>query len=341
MTEAVRTLLHPFAQGLLPPPGPGRGAFLRAEADAALGAEWRDRLLCEQSLKPAHDALAARGFHAVRRLEGGSFDLVLCLLTKHKAESLANVARAWALLAPGGLLVCAGTKDTGAASVERQLRDALGALGGGLSKNHGRVFWARRDGAATPADFTAWLAAGALQAVPETGALARPGIYGWNKVDEGSRLLAESLPEGLAGRVADLGAGWGYLSLEALRRRPAIARIDLYEAEGLAFEAAEANLARLAPAAPAACHWHDVTAGLPAGAFDWVLTNPPFHSGKATDIDLGRRFVAAAAEALAPGGTLFLVANRHLPYEAAVDAHLKRRRLVAETAAFKVIEARR
>jgi 16S rRNA G1207 methylase RsmC len=34
-----------------------------------------------------------------------------------------------------------------------------------------------------------------------------------------------------------------------------------------------------------------------------------------------------------------MVANRHLPYEAAIDAHLKARQVIAETAAFKVIRA--
>ena len=340
--ESLRVLLLPFAEGLLPMPGGGRGVLLRAEPAPELDAAWRDALVCEQSFKPHHDGLAAAGFRVERRLEDtGRFDAALCLLTKHKAESLANVARAWAMLEPGGVLVCCGAKDSGAASVEKQLRQALGELEGGLSKSHCRVFWARKTAEAMPALLTGWLAEGEARLVPETGFVSRPGLFGWNKVDEGSRLLAEHMPARLSGAVADLGAGWGYLTTELLRRCPKATRIDLYEAEWLALEAARENVGRLSPAIPIGFNWQDVTApGIPRRSYDRVVTNPPFHAGKATEHDLGRAFILAAAEALRPGGTMLLVANRHLPYEAVIEQKFRGKAVLAESSAFKVIEAR-
>ena len=58
----------------------------------------------------------------------------------------------------------------------------------------------------------------------------------------------------------------------------------------------------------------------------FVVMNPPFHDGGAEDKALGQGFIRAAAEMLRPGGTLRLVANRHLPYEAVL------RELFAEVA---------
>jgi pseudouridine synthase len=52
--------------------------------------------------------------------------------------------------------------------------------------------------------------------------------------------------------------------------------------------------------------------------FDVVVTNPPFHVGKATDLDVPQQFIADAHAVLANGGRLFLVANRTLPYEQAI-----------------------
>ena len=51
--------------------------------------------------------------------------------------------------------------------------------------------------------------------------------------------------------------------------------------------------------------------------------NPPFHDGGTEDQALGQAFIRRAAEALRPGGTLWLVANRHLPYEATLSAAFK------------------
>lgn len=332
MSAIAQSLLHPFAAGLLEPPAPGRGFFLRAEP---LEPFWRGLVTCEQSDRPAFDRLRAAGFTATRRLSEGRFELGLVALTKHKAESQANLARAWQLLAPGGMLVAAGAKDSGAASLARELEAAVGPVEA-LSKYHHRILLARRQ---QGPDALPWLEAAELRPVAAIGgAVSRPGIYGWDKIDAGSALLAAQFSPAIQGRVADLGAGWGYLGLQLGRLCPGVTALDAIEAEGLAVEAAEANLTALPQARVL---WQDATAGLEPGAYDWVVMNPPFHSGKATDMDLGRAFVASAAEGLKPGGRLLMVANRHLPYEAELGTRFSAWRVVAEDRAFKVLEARR
>src|SRR3546814_7966293 len=98
----------------------------------------------------------------------------------------------------------------------------------------------------------------------------------------------EHLPADLHGHAADLGAGWGYLSVELLQRCPGITALDLFEAEARALELARVNLAPFATRAKLGFHWHDVTAGL-AQRFDVIVTNPPFHAqGNAARPDIGR-----------------------------------------------------
>lgn len=332
-SDTIRALLHPFAAGLLERAAP---AFcLRAEADPAL-AQWPG-LICEQGFKPHYDALAAQGRAVTPRLEGQGFAVGLVALTKHKAENRANLGRAWQALAEGGLLVAAGAKDAGAAAMAKAVEQAAG-LDGSLSKHHCKLFWTRKQGAG----LDQWAAEAGLRQVAGTGAWSCPGLFNWDKVDPGSALLADHLPADLAGDVADFGAGWGYLSRRMLAGRPGIARLDLYEAEALAVEAARANLSG---DPRARFHWWDLAgappAHAPAVAYDWVVSNPPFHVGKRTDIDLGRAFIINAAKVLKPGGRLLFVANRHLAYEATVDAHFAARQVVAENGAFKVILAKR
>jgi 16S rRNA (guanine1207-N2)-methyltransferase len=85
-------------------------------------------------------------------------------------------------------------------------------------------------------------------------------------------------------------------------------------------------------------HWHDVTTGLP-GPFDAILMNPPFHTGQATDVDLGRAFLKVAFASLKRGGKLLLVANRQLPYEAVLEASGLAWRKTAEDRVYKLLFA--
>ena len=173
--------------------------------------------------------------------------------------------------------------------------------------------------------------------VPGGGFQSRPGVFAWDRVDAASAMLAAALPTDLQGRVADFGAGWGYLSMQALARCPRIASLDLYEADARALALARRNLA--GAAVPAAFHWHDVEAGV-AERFDAIVCNPPFHAlGRGERPDIGRAFIAAAAAALKPGGRLWLVANRHLPYEDALGAGFAQVRIVAQAGGFKIVEA--
>ncbi|WP_337995841.1 class I SAM-dependent methyltransferase [Oleispirillum naphthae] len=335
--NAAAALLTPFSTGLLPFPEGARSLLLRAAADPAL-APWRGGLVCAQGFRPAFNALAAAGFDVRPDApEEGGFATVLCLLSKHKAVALADVARALDLVAEGGLVVCAGAADAGAAAVEKAAARAFGGIGR-LSKHHCRVFWLRRNGPLPPL-CASWRAAAGARPVAAIEAVSAPGVFGWDRIDPGSRLLAGCLDARISGRVADFGAGWGYLCREMLRRCPGIASLDAVEAEAAALAAARLNLAP-PPGVALALRWHDVLAEPGLGPYDWVISNPPFHDGKAGDPEIGRGFIRAARAALAPGGHLLLVANRHLPYESAIDAAFSARAVAAEDSAFKVIEAR-
>ncbi|RME14842.1 MAG: MFS transporter, partial [Alphaproteobacteria bacterium] len=88
-------------------------------------------------------------------------------------------------------------------------------------------------------------------------------------------------------------------------------------------------------------HWADATRFGEAGSHDCVVTNPPFHAGRRADPALGRAFIAAAARLLTPSGRLYLVANRHLPYERDLRAAFAEVEEIGGDGGFKVIAAAR
>ena len=319
MSQAGRALAYAFETGAL---APQRAFFLRAEPSPFRDSD------AEQSLRPEYLRLKRMGWSVVPRLEGDGYQLGQILLTKHKEENFANIARGWTLLGEGGTLVCAGANDDGAASLERQAGKIFG-LAGSLSKFHCRVFWLTR-GDRLPPEY--WTELGGLRPVADGSWVSQPGIFSWDRIDGGSALLASHLPDDLSGCVADFGCGWGYLGREILARAPAVTTIDLIDAEHRAVEAARENVTD----SRASFHWLDLATEAAPATYDAIVCNPPFHAGRAADPKLGQEIIAAAARALRSGGRFFVVANRGLPYDAVLASHFATVTRLADNNKFRV-----
>ncbi len=302
-----------------------RAFFLRAEA-----LPFKD-IDAEQSFRPEYLRLKRTASSVAPRIESGTYELGLVLLTKHKEESFANIARGWSLLSEGGTLVCAGANDDGAASLEKHVAKAFG-LAGSLPKFHCRVFWLKR-GERPPPDY--WRDLASLQPVGDGSWVSQPGIFSWDRIDDGSALLAKHLPDDLSGHVADFGCGWGYLSREVLARSRGVSRIDLIDAEHRALEAARANL----PDPRASFHWLDLAAEPAPATYNAIVCNPPFHVGRAAEPALGQGIIGAAARALRPGGRFYMVANRGLPYEPLLKANFASFETLADNNKFRISRA--
>jgi 16S rRNA (guanine1207-N2)-methyltransferase len=337
---ALDTLLLPVRDGALQWPAEG-ALFLRARDGWPLHRQALPGLVCEQGFKPDADALQRSGLALAAADDARRWPLVLVLPPRQRDEARALLARAIDQCAPGGRVLACMPNSEGAKSGEGDLARLAGPLQT-VSKQHCRVFWtAPLDGVIDAGLAAQWRAADAPRPILDGRFSSRPGVFAWNRIDPASALLADHLPGTLAGHGADLGCGFGYLASQVLSRCGAVTALDLYEAEARALELARANLQAFAARVALDFHWHDVTTGLPRG-YDFIVSNPPFHAqGRADRPDIGQRFIAAAAAALNPGGQLWLVANRHLPYEAVLDSSFGSVRTVAQRDGFKVIAATR
>lgn len=314
----------------------GKVAFLRAQAHPKLD-RFKGRLSCEQDFKPRALALEKNGLAVSERLEDGAFDLVLVMPERQKEMTLADLARAHDLLADGGVLLCSLPNDWGAKRFEHRLRDCAGNIGT-LSKHHCRTFWAKKDAAWNQEMLAEWRTGGEFRKVIDDRFWSVPGLFAWDRIDVGSRLLTEHLPAEISGVVADLGCGWGFLSDFLLRNRRDITTLDLYDADSRAIEAAKKNLSGLAPRSRLRFLWHNVTTGLDRPQFyDWIITNPPFHETRQPDPVIGMRFIIAAAHALKPDGQLWLVANKHLPYERLMREGFAETSVIVQQEGYKIL----
>src|SRR5512139_2262638 len=236
--DVLDALFLPLEEGALRLPADARVLFLRARDGFRLREMARPGWRCEQSFKPFAEALARSRLTVDAQVEGEHFDLVLVLPPRQRDEAHALFARAVQLAAPGGVVLACVPNAEGAKSAQADLA-ALAKQGGQLSKHKCRVFWtAPLHGAHDAALQAEWLALDAPRR-NAAGYWSRPGLFAWDRIDAASALLAAHLPHDLAGHVADLGVGYGYLASEVIVRCPGVTALDGFEAEQRALEPAQ------------------------------------------------------------------------------------------------------
>jgi 16S rRNA (guanine1207-N2)-methyltransferase len=326
--RALRLTLALEAGLALPSEGPI--AVLHPRAGEDLSALPRERVRVVTPHAPDHAAFEAQGYECAREI--GAAAAVLICLPRARVEARDLIARAAA--ATEGPVILDGQKTDG---IEAHLRALKGrvAVSGPISKGHGKIAWFPSPGGAA---FDDWRAE-AHEITDSEGRhfVTRPGVFSADGVDPGSALLASALPAGLRGVAVDLGAGWGWLSAALLARAPGIAALHLVESDARALDCARENVAD----PRAVFHWADATRPLPGLSAEVVISNPPFHQGRAGQPALGQAFIRAAAAMLTPGGQLWLVANRHLPYEATLAEAFAAHRQVAVEGGYKILMAER
>lgn len=332
------TLFHPFEAGFLPLPGVGwTGIVFDARPGMRIPAEFGTKLHRVQGFRPHFLGLEREGGTVSPGPQGADYDIAMVIAGRHRRQNEAWVAEAITRTRTGGMVLVAGGKTDGITSLRKRV-SALFPLVGSASKYHGVVFWLQRP---PEAGLVETLRTLTLPLEPVEGRfLTARGGFSAERVDPASRLLADNLPADISGRVADFCAGWGYLSVR-LAERAGVSSVDLYEADFESLEAARLNMAGLAPELAAQFHWCDLAAEQAGERYDAIVMNPPFHQSREADPDIGLRIIAAARGALRPGGRLFLVANKGLPYEKALVEGFRTRGEIVRDGSYKVLWAAR
>jgi 16S rRNA (guanine1207-N2)-methyltransferase len=162
-----------------------------------------------------------------------------------------------------------------------------------------------------------------------------PGCFADGRLDPGTSLLLESLPERPAGtRVFDFACGIGVIARTVRALWPE-AVVQGSDHDALAILAARENVSGaefLVADGPSAM-----------GSFrpDLVLSNPPFHRGKARLDEQWQSLITVSRESLAAGGELRLVVQREVMAEPALLAAFGNARRVAAAGGYVVWSARK
>lgn len=269
--------------------------------------------------------------------EAASFDTVLLHLPRGTAHQDELLALSAAVLREGGRLYAVGATREGVRAALHSAAQLLGQAGVVARKAGYHVLMAMRRSGDFPVPEVAWT----RHAVTVDGKPAlvesAPGVFAAGRLDEGAAALIAGMRVAPDQRVLELGCGAGLVALAALRRGAKVTAVDV---SARAVEATRRTL-RANGFAKAEVLLSYGAERVPHGVFDVVLTNPPFHTGHATDFEVVQLFIADAARSLRGGGELFLVANAFLPYESWLSEVFSSPDVVYNDGRFRVWHARR
>lgn len=264
---------------------------------------------------------------------------ILYRLSKEKAvvHHIANQSRR--LLAAGGELLIAGGKQEGIKTFAK----TVGALFGTPARldKHGSQYLltvtaspAPQENALDDREYDRLREISTLHGKP---LFSKPGMFGWDKVDAGSALLAQYLPDFLLGAedgatLLDLGCGYGYLSLAA----SSLGGFNITATDNCAAAllACEHNFKAHGIAGHVVA---DDCAATVAGPFQIILCNPPFHQGFQQDRGLTEKFLASTRRLLAPGGRALFVVNAFVPLEQLARSRFRHVETVLHSGSFKLV----
>lgn len=305
-------------------PASGTIAVIRPRMGDDLSALPKDRVQVITGFRPDYDYFAKQGW-SVERVPSGPYSAAVVCLPRAKADARALLSQAAKCVVTGGPVLVDGQKTDGVDSVYKDLR-AIIPVSEALAKAHGKIF-----SFVAGSDLARW---SFVNSEVAGGFVTQPGVFSAAGADRGSVLLAAALPAKLPARVVDLGAGWGYLA-RAILARDGVTALDLVEAEDAALSCARLNITD----PRAVFHWADATSFRPAQPVGAVVCNPPFHTSRDADPALGIAFLVAAHRMLSGSGTLYLVANRHLPYDRILTGLFRDVDQIGGDTAFKITRA--
>jgi 16S rRNA (guanine1207-N2)-methyltransferase len=270
----------------------------------------------------------------------GSLPKTVCYrVSKEKALVHHLINQALQLLPLSGVLLLSGHKNDGLQTYAKKAAAIAGSKVE-LKKMPGAAYLARIVKEQEPTEFLPDSSYTELQEISDAPRLySKPGVFGWQKIDRGSELLAAQLPaffqqySQAPERLADLGCGYGYITVVAAELLP-----------GRQWLLTDNNATALLAAAKN-CEVHGIEAELALldcadgrnGPVDAVLCNPPFHKGFAVAGSLTDRFIGAAHRLLRPGGRALFVVNEFIPVERKASLLFKDVRLLSKSEGFKVV----
>ncbi len=228
----------------------------------------------------------------------------------------------------GGKLYVTGAKDRGILSIGKHMEELFGNVETlTISKGHRVLASVRTDASHPSLDIDK--AGGLIASVPT--------LFADSKLDEGTRLLLETMEVRVSDKALDIGCGAGFIGLH-MARLASRGHVTMLDSSLAAVAASQQAIVESGLSNAQVLPSNSVQA-VQTQRFDLVATNPPFHQGGLQTTAIAESFIRGASQVLEPQGRFYLVANRFLKYEPVLKASFKHVEEVSGNTRFKVLRA--
>lgn len=252
---------------------------------------------------------------------------VILIWPKSKPLGLALINM---IIGSGRTCFAVAANDAGGKSIGKNCKDIASAVRLD-SARHCTLWQLKPPSEKTTADFN-WIKQARAFQYADISLMTLPGVFSHGSLDIGTDVLLRHLPE-LKGDLLDIGCGSGVIGITRKLAIPSL-NLTMVDTDAFALRSTALNCTRLGIEARIL-----PSDGFSAikGRFDHIISNPPFHTGKETDYRFAELLLNDCASHLKRNGHLWLVANRHLPYEEQAMSHFGKVEVVCQEAGFKII----
>ncbi|GAB3106759.1 class I SAM-dependent methyltransferase [Aestuariicella hydrocarbonica] len=274
-------------------------------------------------------------------LPDNSVDTVVYRVSKEKPVVHHIINEAFRTLKAGGNLVISGEKSDGTKSYIEKAGKLFGQkIPARKSGNSylGVILKTSRNDVPQRLDDKEYPRIREIHTSLETPTLSKPGLFGWDKEDQGSRLLMDTASHYFQNHtppqsILDLGCGYGYLTLRSASW-PQVKYRCATDNNAAAIACATENFNRAQMAVVVIAD--DCASGINE-KFDCILCNPPFHQGFSVDSSLTDKFLRNSSERLSSQGIALFVVNQFIGLEKKAKGYFSRVETLTRDQQFKVI----
>lgn len=171
--------------------------------------------------------------------------------------------------------------------------------------------------------------------------VAGAGTFGQARLDPGTRLLLENLPD-LSGHreLIDLACGNGSIGVYAALAHPQL-QVQASDHSASAVQSTLAAAAANGLSTRISAVQDDGLSRLPDASTRLVTLNPPFHMGNTVHAGIALKLIDETARVLVDGGTFICVFNSHLRYRSEITRRIGPTSQLARDAKFTVLASQR